>query len=122
MNKHEQYKLSVVSKYLSEGVSIDTPALLKYKETKSRDDLFNLLNEYLEDSAFLSVTILDRILSNILDIQDTTEDSDRFMLCQYFFESLCDLRDAKYEQIESGLWRDEVLNPLLNKLGVYMKE
>lgn len=122
MNKHEKYKLSVVSKYVSEGVSIDTPALLKYKETKSRDDLFNLLNEYLEDSAFLSVTILDRILSNILDIQDTTEDSDRFMLCQYFFESLCDLRDAKYEQIESGLWKDEVLNPLLNKLGVYMKE
>ena len=122
MNKHEQYKLSVVSKYLSEGVNIDTPALLKYKETKSRDDLFNLLNEYLEDSAFLSVTILDRILSNILDIQDTTEDNDRFMLCQFYFESLCDLRDAKYEQLEDSLWRDEVLSPLLNKLGVYMKE
>lgn len=120
MNKHEIYKLSIVRKYLSEDYEhINTPALLTYEQTESKDDLFNLLNEYLEDSPFLSVTILGRILGNIEGILESwVNDKDTLGLCYFFYDAIKDLRDAKYEEIEESYRQDMVLNTLLSKLGI----
>ena len=119
MNKHEIYKLSVVRKYLTGNyIHIDTPSLERYKQTKTGEDLMSLLNEYLEDGAFLSLDVLDKILGNIESIQASLGDSDSLGLCQFFYDSISDLREAKYEEIEQSQWLEDTLLPLLNSLGI----
>lgn len=123
MSKHNTYRESVVRKYLTESyVHRDIPAFIRYEQTKTRDDLVSLLNEYLEDSAFLSITILDKILGNIDSIQSSLYDSSDLGLCQFFYDTIHDLRDAKYEQMEQNHWEYEVLYPLLESLNISTNE
>jgi len=117
--EYKLYKLKVISKYLTDSYGHrDTPAFIRYNHTKTKEDLQRLLDEYLEDSSFLGVNILDDILDKIEHFLDTLQDKDSLAQCQFYYDMIYDLREAKCEQLKANDWQLEVLNPLLNSLGI----
>ena len=117
--EYKLYKLKVISKYLTDSYGHrDTPAFIRYNHTKTKEDLQRLLDEYLEDSSFLGVNILDDILDKIEYFLDTLEDKGSLAQCQFFYDMIYDLREAKCDELKANDWQLEVLNPLLNSLGI----
>ena len=117
--EYKLYKLKVISKYLTDSYGHrDTPAFIRYNHTKTKEDLQKLLDEYLEDSTFLGVNILDDILDKIENLLDTLQDKGSLAQCQFYYDMIYDLREAKCEQLKANDWQLEVLNPLLNSLGI----
>ena len=117
--EYKLYKLSVIQKYLTDSYGHrDTPAFIRYNHTKTKEDLQKLLDEYLEDSTFLGVNILDDILDKIEHLLDTLQDKGSLAQCQFFYDIIYDLREAKCEKLQASDWQLEVLTPLLNSLGI----
>ena len=113
------YKLKVISKYLTDSYGHrDTPAFIRYNHTKTKEDLQRLLDEYLEDSSFLGVNVLDDILDKVEHLLDTLQDKGSLAQCQFYYDVIYDLREAKCEKLQANDWQIEVLNPLLNSLGI----
>ena len=82
--EHKLYKLKVISKYLTDSYGHrDTPAFIRYNHTKTREDLQRLLDEYLEDSSFLGVNVLDDILDKIENLLDTLVNGLDFLSIRY---------------------------------------
>tara|TARA_R110000764_G_scaffold210773_1_gene296784 strand:+ start:105 stop:476 length:372 start_codon:yes stop_codon:yes gene_type:complete len=123
MKDLQEYKLSIIRKYLTEEYKHrDTPAFIRYNHTKTKEDLQRLLDEYLEDSAFLSVTILDKVLGKIEGIQGSLEDEESIGQCHFYYDVIHDLREAKYDLIVASDWEHEVLNPLLETLNININQ
>ena len=121
--EHKLYKLKVISKYLTDSYGHrDTPAFIRYNHTKTREDLQRLLDEYLEDSSFLGVNVLDDILDKIEHLLDNLEDVDSLAQCQFYYDVIYDLREAKCEQLQANDWQLETLQPLLSSLGISTNE
>ena len=121
--EYKLYKLKVISKYLTDSYGHrDTPAFIRYNHTKTKEDLQRLLDEYLEDSSFLGVNILDDILDKIEHLLDTLEDIDSLGQCQFYYDMIYDLREAKCEKLQASDWEKEVLKPLLETLNISTKE
>lgn len=118
MNINE-YKREVIGKYLTNTYGHrDTPAFIRYNHTKTKEDLQRLLDEYLEDSVFLGVNILDDILDKIEHLLDTLQDKGSLAQCQFFYDIIYDLREAKCDKLQASDWENKALNPLLNSLGI----
>lgn len=121
--EYKLYKLKVISKYLTDSYGHrDTPAFIRYNHTKTKEDLQRLLDEYLEDSAFLGVNILDDILDKIEYLLDTLPDKDSLAQCQFFYDMIYDLREAKCDKLQASDWENKVLYPLLENLNISTKE
>ena len=117
--EYKLYKLKVISKYLTDSYGHrDTPAFIRYNHTKTKEDLQRLLDEYLEDSSFLGVNVLDDILDKIEHLLDTLQDKGSLAQCQFFYDMIYDLREVKCDELKANDWQLEVLSPLLNSLGI----
>ena len=117
--EHKLYKLSVISKYLTDSYGHrDTPSFIRYNHTKTKEDLQRLLDEYLEDSSFLGVNVLDDILDKIENLLDTLQNKDSLAQCQFYYDVIYDLREAKCEKLQASDWENEVLSPLLETLNI----
>ena len=121
--EYKLYKLKVISKYLTDSYGHrDTPAFIRYNHTKTKEDLQRLLDEYLEDSNFLGVNILDDVLDKIEHLLDTLQDKDYLAQCQFYYDMIYDLREAKCDKLQASDWEVKALNPLLSSLGISTNE
>ena len=121
--EYKLYKLKVISKYLTDSYgNRDTPAFIRYNHTKTKEDLQRLLDEYLEDSNFLGVNILDDVLDKIEHLLDTLQDKGSLAQCQFYYDMIYDLREAKCDKLQASDWEVKALNPLLSSLGISTNE